>query len=122
MTATKQKLNHLIVLCQVHRFTKAQRRSNGLTYNHINIIINLYVLQAKGENITLTDIAEIVNYISFNKVKYFMKDLIGVYVSCKDNKYYSLLPDGINLINDILDNYDNVLRGFLEKYRLNELF
>jgi hypothetical protein len=88
-------------------------------------MINIYLLQViRGkDNITLTDLTKLTNYIEFKKIKLIINnDLIGVYVLCRGDKYYYLSDEGICLVDDILNNYEIVYRSFIEKHKLNEAF
>ena len=126
MNEAKNNLNKLLLLSHAHSFTKHIRRLNNLSYNYINIIISLYILQVLKQqlNITLTDISRFIEYLEYNKVKLFISFLIPEYIIRYEGKhsYYKLSNRGIGLIDDILKNYDTVFRSILEKHKLNELF
>jgi hypothetical protein len=125
MNTKETTLNKLITISQYNLFSRQQRRNSTLNIHHINIMINIYLLQVlRGkDDITLTDLTKLTNYIEFKKIKLIIyNDLINVYVLCREDKYYYLSDEGICLVDDILNNYEIVYRSFIEKHKLNEAF
>jgi hypothetical protein len=125
MNTKETTLNKLITISQYNLFSRQQRKNSTLNIHHINIMINIYLLQViRGkDDITLTDLTKLTNYIEFKKIKLIIyNDLINVYVLCREDKYYYLSGEGICLVDDILNNYEIVYRSFIEKHKLNEAF
>ena len=124
MTTERDNIIKLIILSHSQIFTRQQRKLKGLNYHHINIIINLYLLQIikKRDNITLTELLKTIDYFDYKVLRKIIANIIPVYVLYKDDKYYSLSLQGIDLVRDILSGYDSVFRAFMEKHKFNELF
>ena len=124
MTTDKNKLNILITLSQYYLFSKSQRRANSVNIHHINIMINLYIMERylKMDKIRFNNIVSMFNYFNNTRLKVIMGNIIPDYVVLYDSCYYRLSDRGIGLVEDILNSYDLVFRTFLEKHKLNELF
>jgi len=124
MTTEKTTLNRLITISQYYLFSRELRKLNNLNIHHINILISLYLLQEvkKDNDITLHNIVLVFGYLSYNQLKKIIVNLIPDYVLYKDDKYYSLSLQGIDLVRDILSGYDSIFRAFMEKHKFNELF
>ena len=124
MTTERDNIIKLIILSHSQIFTRQQRKLKGLNYHHINIIINLYLLQIikKRDNITLTELLKTIDYFDYKVLRKIIANIIPVYVLYKDDKYYGLSLQGIDLVRDILSGYDSVFRAFMEKHKFNELF
>lgn len=124
MTTERDNIIKLIILSHSQIFTRQQRKLKGLNYHHINIIINLYLLQEiKGKNnITLTELLKTIDYFDYKVLRKIIANIIPDYVLYKDDKYYGLSFQGIVLVEDILSGYDSVFRTFMEKHKFNELF
>ena len=124
MTTERDNIIKLIILSHSQIFTRKQRKLKGLNYHHINIIINLYLLQEiKGKNnITLTELLKTIDYFDYKVLRKIIANIIPDYVLYKDDKYYGLSFQGIVLVEDILSGYDSVFRTFMEKHKFNELF
>ena len=118
-------LKILINISQFSLFTRRQRKPDNLSINHVNIIFIIYLLSSyKGnDSIKLRHIYNILEYLSFNKIKYYVSGLVGLgYVILYDGSLYKLSDKGIHLVQDIVNSYDSVFRSYIEKHKLNELF
>jgi len=124
MTTERDNIIKLIILSHSQIFTRQQRKQKGLNYHHINIIINLYLLQEikKKDNITLTELLKTIDYFDYKVLRKIIANIIPDYVLYRDDRYYSLSFQGIDLVRDILSGYDSIFRAFMEKHKFNELF
>ena len=119
-TANNINNGTIVNLLLFGKSTKLVRDQYKLNTHHVTVLIGCYIYVSfiKG-SFTITNLRSFVGYYSLHRLRGYLDRLVSIDMLTFSGRKYTLTNQGYKTIQDISNNYDNVIYLFCNKFNIN---